>query len=75
MHVHRGTCSAPGGIQQDLMHPAHADIDRVQNHADCFIHQSPQAKLWRHQVSLVPICFPDNLQNTNTMSCSHALMG
>ena len=58
------TCRAPGGIQQDLMHPAHADVDRVQHHADCFIHQSPQAKFGRDQVSLVPVRFPDNLQDT-----------
>ena len=49
------------------MHPTHADIDGVQHHADRFVHQSPQAKLGRHQVGLVPIRFPDNLQETIDM--------
>ncbi len=46
------------------MHPAHADVHGVQHHADGFIHQPPQAELRRHQVRLVPIRFPDNLQDT-----------
>ena len=57
------------------MHPAHADVDGVQHHANRFVHQSSQAKLGRHQVGLVPIRFPDNLQDTYTILRSQALTG
>ena len=57
------------------MHPAHADVHGVQHHANGFMHQPPQAELRRHQVSLVPIRFPNNLQGTYAILCSQSLIG
>lgn len=46
------------------MHPSHTDVDRLQHQPYGLIHQPPEPELWRHQVSLVPISFPHNLQAT-----------
>lgn len=58
---HKPITSSPGSIYEDLMYTAYAEVDWVQHHANSLINQAPEAKLWRHQMRLVAVCFPYHL--------------
>ena len=52
---------APRGVQQDLVHAAHARADRLQRQRQRLVHQPLQAVLGRDQVRLEAVGLPDHL--------------
>jgi len=58
----RGRWRAPRGVEQDLVHAAHARADRLQRQRQRLIHQPLQAVLGRDQVRLEAVGLPDHLR-------------